>query len=193
MSHTTNFFKDLGVDTFRLETDVNGNCLGSSFGWATARDWARLGLLYMYDGFWWDIETIIPDSHDRTKQILPDGWVDFTKTPVKTSNGVYGAQFWLGGNNTALLDDDTISARHREKECDEIFPTRLSPSRDWMKHLPNGSFFMHGFEEQAVIIHQGEPKTGKPSFVLVRLGATKEKVLKWDKSKFYRDIFDSIH
>jgi hypothetical protein len=68
-----------------------------------------------------------------TKRMLPEGWVDFSKKPTPTSEGAYGAHFWLGGNNTAIGDDST-EGRERSKECDGIFPTRLDPDRNWLRH-----------------------------------------------------------
>ena len=66
-----------------LETDVAGNFVGSSYGYATARDWARFGLLYYNNGIW------------KNDTILPKGWVDYTRKPCTVSGGKYGAQFWL--------------------------------------------------------------------------------------------------
>ena len=57
--------------------------MGSSFGWATARDWARLGQLYLDNGQW------------AGEQILDPAWVDFVRTPVDDSDGWYGGHFWL--------------------------------------------------------------------------------------------------
>jgi CubicO group peptidase (beta-lactamase class C family) len=52
--------------------------------YATARDWARFGLLYLRDGVW------------NGQRILPAGWVDFarTKNPAENSD-IYGAGFWV--------------------------------------------------------------------------------------------------
>ena len=88
-------FHNIRTKSFRLEHDINGHCIGSSFGYATARDWARLALLYQYDGMWWDKSDKTANPSNRTKRILPEGWVEFTKTPTKTSRGQYGAHFWL--------------------------------------------------------------------------------------------------
>ena len=192
LAHVVSLFNAISTSSFRLEHDVSGNCVGSSFGYATARDWARLGLLYMYDGMWWEQGESHADPAKRTKRIFPEGWVDFTKSPTKTSRGQYGAHFWLGGNNTAA-GDDAVLAKHREKDCDVIFPTRLEPRRDWMYNIPQNTFFMHGFEEQMIAINQGDEGTSQSSFVLVRLGATKEKVVNWNKDKFYSDVFGTIN
>ena len=74
-----------------LETDAAGYFVGSSYSNASARDWARFGLLYYNDGVW------------KGDTILPKGWVNYTRTPAIDSKGEYGAQFWL--NNSKILPD----------------------------------------------------------------------------------------
>lgn len=77
------FFK-LGIRSAIFEPDASGTLVGSSYIWASARDWARLGLLYLNDGVW---------NGDR---ILPEEWVAYSTTPTpKAPQGKYGAQFWL--------------------------------------------------------------------------------------------------
>jgi CubicO group peptidase (beta-lactamase class C family) len=77
-------FEPLGMRSALLETDASGTFVGSSYSWATARDWARFGLLYLRDGVW------------DGARLLPAGWVDYTRTPTPTSpRGEYGAHFWL--------------------------------------------------------------------------------------------------
>lgn len=76
----------LGIRSLVLEFDAAGTMLGGGYVWATARDWARLGLLYLRDGRW------------EGRRILPEGWVDFTRTPAPAANnGTYGAHFWVSG------------------------------------------------------------------------------------------------
>jgi CubicO group peptidase (beta-lactamase class C family) len=86
-------FNNIGMRSMVLETDASGNFVGSSYSFATPRDWARFGLLYLQNGYW------------GKKQILPDDWVDFTKTPATKSKGQYGAQFWLNSAETPELPD----------------------------------------------------------------------------------------
>lgn len=77
-------FYKIGMFNTVLEPDAGGTFVGSSFAFATARDWARFGLLYLNDGVWND------------ERILPEGWVRYTTTPAPAAErGEYGAQFWL--------------------------------------------------------------------------------------------------
>ena len=76
-------FNKIGMTSMVLETDLSGCYIGSSYGWATPRDWAKFGLLYLNDGVW------------NGERILPEGWVKYAATPAKGSDGDYGAQFWL--------------------------------------------------------------------------------------------------
>jgi len=77
-------FDRIGMTSAVPEFDAAGTFVGGSYVYATARDWARFGLLYLRDGMW------------DGARILPAGWVDFarTKTPVEDSD-VYGAGFWV--------------------------------------------------------------------------------------------------
>lgn len=78
----------IGMTRTTPETDWQGNYIMSSQVWTTARDLARLGLLYLNDGIWED------------ERLLPEGWADYVATPApaqpERDDGVgYGAQFWL--------------------------------------------------------------------------------------------------
>jgi CubicO group peptidase (beta-lactamase class C family) len=77
-------FTPIGMHSAVLETDPGGTFVGSSFMYATARDWARFGQLYLQDGVW------------AGERILPEGWVarSITPTPGHPSAG-YGSQWWL--------------------------------------------------------------------------------------------------
>jgi hypothetical protein len=79
----TNLIDKIGMNSMLIETDMAGNYVGSSYGWATTRDWAKFGLLYLHKGNW------------NGEQILNENWVKYTTTPTNTSNGQYGAHFWL--------------------------------------------------------------------------------------------------
>jgi CubicO group peptidase (beta-lactamase class C family) len=76
-------FEPIGAASFILEPDASGVFVGSSFVYATARDWAKLGLLYLNDG--------VQDG----VRLLPEGWSRYVATPASASDGAYGAHFWL--------------------------------------------------------------------------------------------------
>ena len=73
----------IGMRSMVMETDVSSNYIASSYSWATTRDWAKLGLLYLHRGNW------------NGQQIFDSTWVDYVATPAPNSEGVYGGHFWL--------------------------------------------------------------------------------------------------
>ena len=75
-------FHKLGMRSALIESDPSGTMVGAGFMYATARDWARFGLLYYNDGI------------SNGERILPEGWVQYTRTPTPPYPR-YGAQFWL--------------------------------------------------------------------------------------------------
>lgn len=76
-------FNKIGMRTAIFETDAAGCFVGSSYLYASMRDYLRYGLLYLNDGNW------------LGEQLLPEGWVDFTRETAQGSEGKYGAFFWL--------------------------------------------------------------------------------------------------
>lgn len=79
----TRVFDKIGAYSMLIEPDGSGTYVGSSFGWATARDWARVGQLYLNKGQW------------AGEQILDPEWINFVKSPTAGSDGWYGGHFWL--------------------------------------------------------------------------------------------------
>ena len=73
----------IGMHSMTVEADLEGNYVGSSYCWATPRDWAKLGLLYLNNGHW------------NGEQIFEKTWVDYATSPTNSSEGRYGAQIWL--------------------------------------------------------------------------------------------------
>jgi len=89
-------FGPIGISSAAPKFDKAGTFIGSSFCYATARDFARFGLLYMRDGIW------------DGRRILPEGWVDYARSPTKTPPEEpmgYGAHWWLG-----IAGPDSFSA-----------------------------------------------------------------------------------
>src|SRR5207253_10238209 len=93
-----------------------------SYCFATVRDWARFGLLYLNDGVW------------NGERILPEGWVKFTATPAKAKSspgeGSYGAQWWLntaspyhGNKRYPLVPDDCFRCQGYEGQYIWVIPS----------------------------------------------------------------------
>jgi len=106
-------FNKIGITSMVIEADAAGNFVGSSYSNATARDWARFGLLYYNDGVW------------KGDTILPKGWVSYTTTPATASKGDYGAQFWLNKSKTIpdAPEDMFFCDGHRDQRV-FIIPSR---------------------------------------------------------------------
>jgi len=85
-------FDKLGMRTMVLETDPFGNLLSQGYEFASARDWVRLGNLYLQNGVW------------NGERILPEGFVKFVSTLapawVADQNPVYGGFFWINGDGS---------------------------------------------------------------------------------------------
>jgi CubicO group peptidase (beta-lactamase class C family) len=81
-------FGPIGMTTATIEADEHGTLVGSSYMYATARDWARYGQFLLQDGTW------------QGHELLPTGYVAMMATPVPASHGQYGmGQTWLWGSD----------------------------------------------------------------------------------------------
>jgi len=116
-----NFFHKIGMFSMVLEPDPSGTFVGSSYTFATPRDWARFGLLYLQDGVW------------NGERILPEGWVKYTTTPTpRAPRGEYGALFWLNAGSASGPSDrmmpsvpvDTYYARGFQEQRVFIVPSK---------------------------------------------------------------------
>lgn len=86
-------FTPLGMNHAVFEPDQSGTLQWSSYMYASARDWARMGELYLNEGRIGD------------EQIIPPNWLTYVSTPTVTSDDQYGAGFWL---NIPGLPSDTV-------------------------------------------------------------------------------------
>jgi CubicO group peptidase (beta-lactamase class C family) len=117
-------YAPIGAASITMEPDASGTPIGSSYVYATARDWARLGELYLRGGVWGE------------RRILPVGWSDYVAIPVTASDNQYGAYFWLNRDGKPA----------REGGQDETARARFVPG------LPQDAYFMSGHEGQFVFI-----------------------------------------
>lgn len=80
-------FDKIGIRKQVLETDPYGNYLLTGFDYGTARNWGRLGMLYLQNGSW------------NGEQILPPTFASFVSTVAPAwEDPVYGGLFWINGN-----------------------------------------------------------------------------------------------
>jgi CubicO group peptidase (beta-lactamase class C family) len=113
-------FAPLGLRSAVPEFDASGTWIASSYVHATARDFARFGLLYLRGGAW------------EGRQLISADWMNAARMPTAASNGHYGALFWLNATDratgqpavTAFLPTDTFFARGFGGQLITIIPSR---------------------------------------------------------------------
>ena len=135
----SSLFDVIGMDV-QPEFDATGLYYGSSMIYGTARDFAKFGLLYLRDGMW------------DGQRVLPQGWVDFARTPGPAANSnIYGAGWWL----------DPHAGRGR-------------PLPVWIDTgSPRDSFRAQGFQGQVIM------DVPAKDLVIVRLGLTPDAERGW--------------
>ena len=115
-------FRPLGINSAVIETDQDGYFIASTFMHATARDWAKIGQLFLQDGVW------------DGERILPKGWVDYSISPAPADpNGIYGAHWWRdlpGANNddannkTPQVPKDAFFALGHDGQSISVIPSK---------------------------------------------------------------------
>jgi CubicO group peptidase (beta-lactamase class C family) len=93
-------FDKIGIRTMVIETDSFGNFLSHGYDLASARDWARLGNLFLQDGLW------------NGERILPEKYVEFVSTAAPAwaadNRPIYGGFFWVNGDNRLPVPSDAF-------------------------------------------------------------------------------------
>ena len=138
----TELFRKIGMAHTVAETDWRGNYILSSQVWTTARDLARLGLLYLADGVY------------KGERLLPPGWARLVATPsgIQPPQGAdgkapgYGALFWLYGPEQGLPAGTTLMNGNR------------------------GQYVFVVPATHTVIVRRGYDLAGSPPFDVARFG-----------------------
>ncbi|MEN8789586.1 MAG: serine hydrolase [Flavobacteriaceae bacterium] len=103
----------IGMHSMIIETDMAGNYVGSSYGWASTADWARFGLLYLNKGNW------------QGEIVFEPAWVDYVTQPTDHSEGKYGAHFWLNAQGKYPdVPKDLYSANGHQGQRVYIIPSK---------------------------------------------------------------------
>ena len=128
-------FDPIGMSSAMPKFDPCGTFIGSSFCFCRSEDFARFGLLYLRDGIWDGV------------RILPEGWVDYARTPGRVQPDDilgYGAHWWLGmagpgsfsangyqGQYTLIIpEDDLIVVRNGRSPLEH-----KDRQRDWTAEI----------------------------------------------------------
>jgi len=143
-------FIPLGVSTAVLETDANDTFVGSSFSYASARDWAKFGQLMLQNGQW------------NGQQLIPADWVKYSTTATKTAPlNQYGAQFWLNANPNSTTEK-------------RIWPT--VPSDAYYMSGYQGQYVVVIPSKELIVVRMGFTKPGTNSGIERLLSDTIEAV-----------------
>ena len=106
-------FDKIGIRRQVLETDPYGNFLLSGYDYGTARNWARLGLLYLNDGVW------------LGERLLPEGFVEFVSTPAPAwRDSTYGGMVWVNAAGRWKLPRDAFAFRGAGGQDAYVVPSR---------------------------------------------------------------------
>ena len=121
-----------------IEADMEGNYVGSSYGWSNTRDWAKFGLLYLNNGNW------------NGDQLFNAQWVDYVTTPTMHSDSIYGAHFWLNaGGVYPDVPKDLYSANGYQGQYVFMIPSKdLVVVRTGLAESPD--FDVNGFLSEVV-------------------------------------------
>ncbi len=109
-------FDKLGIRSAVLETDPSGNFLTQGYEFLSARDWARLGNLWLQDGVW------------NGERILPRDYVEYARTlaPAWVADGrpeYGGAFFWINGDADLPIPTDAFAMRGAGGQSATIIPS----------------------------------------------------------------------
>lgn len=128
----------IGMHSMLIETDMTGNFVGSSYGWASTRDWAKFGLLHLNKGHW------------NGEQLFDPKWIDYMTKPTAGSNGTYGAHWWLNaGGKYPDVPKDMYSANGFQGQRVFIIPSKdLVVVRTGLAEDPD--FDINGFLSEVV-------------------------------------------
>jgi CubicO group peptidase (beta-lactamase class C family) len=125
-------FAPLGMRSAVMETDAAGTFVAGSYMYATARDWARFGLLLARDGVW------------NGTRLLPEGFVGLMPEPNAHSGGRYSKmQTWLPRRDGTGIPQDAFYMQGHDGQTIGVIPSldlvvvRLGLTPSWNRYNPS--------------------------------------------------------
>ena len=142
-------FDAIGIRTMVMETDPYGNFLAQGYELASARDWARLGNLYLQDGVWYG------------QRILPEGYVKFVSTVAPAwqadQRPIYGGFFWINSEGGFPVPRDAYYMAGSGGQIAIIIPSHdLVVVR--MGHYRGGGVGFQSFGRALALLMQAVPR-----------------------------------
>jgi len=143
-------FDRIGIRTMVMETDPFGNFLGQGYELASARDWARLGNLYLQRGVW------------NGERILPEDFVKFVSTLAPAwqadQRPVYGGFFWINGDGTFPVSKDAYYMNGAGGQRTVIIPSHdLVVVR--LGHFKGEALAMKGLRNTLALLTEAVPRS----------------------------------
>ena len=107
-------FDKIAMSSAVFEVDAAGNFIGSSYIYATPRDFAKFGQLYLQNGQW------------QGEQILPKDWVEYTRQSAPGTGGKYGSHWSLnlGQKTMPGLPEDVIHLGGNDGQMIVVIPSK---------------------------------------------------------------------
>jgi CubicO group peptidase (beta-lactamase class C family) len=128
-----------------LETDPYGNFLLSGYDYGTARNWARIGMLYLNDGIW------------NGERLLPKGWRDFSGAPAPAwKDSTYGAMVWVNARGTWNLPKDAFAFRGAGGQETYVVPS-MSLVVVRMGHFPGAAVGARNVQSALKLLSEAIP------------------------------------
>jgi CubicO group peptidase (beta-lactamase class C family) len=142
-------FDKIGIRTMVIETDPFGDLLTHGYDFMSARDWARLGNLYLQDGVW------------NGERILPEGYAKFVATPAPAweadKRPVYGGLFWINRDGTFPVPKDAYYMSGAGGQT-----TLIIPSHDLvvvrMGYYKGSTFGFEGLKKALALLMEAVPQ-----------------------------------
>ncbi|MBO0938475.1 serine hydrolase [Fibrella sp. HMF5335] len=146
-------FDKIGVRTMIMETDPSGNFLTQGYEFASGRDWARLGNLYLQDGVW-NGERLLPQGFTTFVSTLAEPW-------VADGRPIYGGLFWINGDGALPIPKEAYMMQGAGGQSVTIIPSHdLVIVR--LGHYKGAQAGAKALNRAYSLLMEAVPKTTKP-------------------------------